>query len=261
MALFKELETQGVKLFKYRGTLPIIILVAALILFAYEKSCSSFICSQTDLNEISNNFSNKYYFKFICLAVSLLGLFVRIHTLGFVKPNTSGRNTSKQIADGVNKTGMYSLLRHPLYLGNFLMWLGIGMLTENIWFNLFFILGFWIYYERIMFAEESYLIKKFGDEYSDWSESVPPFIPSFRDYKKPELDFAWRKIIRQEKSGIAALFTVFMIFHQIEFYLTFGGLDLTASLWNVLFLIFGVYLVVIKLLHKNTSWLDRCKTR
>jgi len=36
MALFQEFEKQGVKLFKYRGTLPIFILVAALALYAYQ---------------------------------------------------------------------------------------------------------------------------------------------------------------------------------------------------------------------------------
>ncbi|MBL4709341.1 MAG: DUF1295 domain-containing protein [Flavobacteriales bacterium] len=208
MALFQEFEKQGVKLFKYRGTLPIIILIAALLLYAYQAYSGIKTCFPLEGN----------IYQLICLLVSLIGLFVRIHTLGFVLPNTSGRNTHKQIADGINKTGMYSLLRHPLYLGNFLMWLGIGMLTENIWFNTFFILSFWLYYERIMYAEETFLIKKFGKEYTNWSKDVPPFIPKISNYQKPELNFAWRKVIRQEKSGIAALFIVFMLFHQIAFY-------------------------------------------
>ncbi len=188
-------------------------------------------------------------------------MFVRIHTLGFVKPNTSGRNTSKQIADGVNQTGMYSLLRHPLYLGNFLMWFGIGLLTENIAFNLFFILGFWLYYERIMYAEETFNIKKFGKEYTDWSANVPPFVPKLSNYVKPELDFAWKKVIRQEKSGIAALFIVFMVFHQIEYFFINDQLDFSLSLWNVLFIIFGIYIIVVKLIQNNTEWLNREKTR
>ena len=132
MALFQEFEKRGVKLFKYRGTLPIFVLVAALALYAFER--------YTDLENglAQHSILEGNIYQLICLLVSLLGLFVRVHTLGFVSPNTSGRNTHKQIADGINKTGMYSILRHPLYLGNFLMWLGIGMLTENISFNIFF---------------------------------------------------------------------------------------------------------------------------
>ncbi|MDA9312663.1 isoprenylcysteine carboxylmethyltransferase family protein [Vicingaceae bacterium] len=255
MALFQELEKQGVKLFKYRGTLPIFILVAALALYAYQCYSPSF----TGVEQYFPSEGNIY--QIICLVVSLIGLFIRIHTLGFVIPNTSGRNTQEQIADGINKSGMYSLLRHPLYLGNFLMWLGIGMLTENIWFNIIFILSFWLYYERIMYAEETFLINKFGDEYTKWSKDVPPFIPRLSNYEKPALDFAWRKVIRQEKSGIAALFIVFMLFHQVECYFNEATLDFTMSLWNLLFIIFTTYIIVVKLIQKTTDWLDIEKTR
>ncbi len=255
MALFQEFEKQGVKLFKYRGTLPIFILLAALALYTYQCYSANFMGISGYLGLKGNSY------QIICLVISLSGLFIRIHTLGFVLPNTSGRNTHKQIADGINKTGMYSLLRHPLYLGNFLMWLGIGLLTENVWFNIFFILSFWLYYERIMYAEETFLIKKFGDEYTNWSKDVPPFIPKFSNYLKPSLDFAWRKIIRQEKSGIAALFIVFMLFHQVAFYFTNGEPDLSMSLWNVLFIVFTIYIAVIKAIQKSTDWLDIEKTR
>jgi protein-S-isoprenylcysteine O-methyltransferase Ste14 len=255
MALYQEFEKRGVKLFKYRGTLPIFILVAALALYAFEQYTNA----ENALVQHSILEGNLY--PLICLLVSLLGLFVRVHTLGFVIPNTSGRNTHKQIADGINKTGMYSLLRHPLYLGNFLMWLGIGLLTENIWFNIFFILSFWLYYERIMYAEETFLIKKFGDEYTEWSKDVPPFVPKLSHYVKPSLHFAWRKIIRQEKSGIAALFIVFMLFHQIGFFFTENSIDLTFSLWNFLFIIFTLYIITVKLIQKSTDWLNIEKTR
>ena len=124
-----------------------------------------------------------------------------------------------------------------------------------------FILSFWLYYERIMYAEETFLIKKFGDEYTNWSKDVPPFIPKFSNYLKPSLDFAWRKIIRQEKSGIAALFIVFMLFHQVAFYFTNGEPDLSMSLWNVLFIVFTIYIAVIKAIQKSTDWLDIEKTR
>ena len=61
--------------------------------------------------------------ELIFLGVSLLGEAIRIFTVGYAPRNTSGRNTiTGQIADELNVTGIYSQLRHPLYLGNFLMW-------------------------------------------------------------------------------------------------------------------------------------------
>ncbi|NLL27934.1 MAG: DUF1295 domain-containing protein [Bacteroidales bacterium] len=43
----------------------------------------------------------------------------------FIPKGISGKNTEKQIADFLNTKGMYSIVRHPLYLGDFLMWLGL----------------------------------------------------------------------------------------------------------------------------------------
>lgn len=250
MSLNKEFEQQGVILFKYRGTIPIIILVLALFLHAWNTNQNS-----------GEQFYEHLYYQLICLAVSLLGLFIRIHTLGFAKKNTSGRNTSKQIADYVNTTGCYSVMRHPLYVGNFLMWLGIGLLTGSIWFNALFILSFWLYYERIMYAEESFLIRKFGEEYTNWSKEVPPFIPKLSRWKNSDLTFSWIKIIRQEKSGIAALFIVFMLFHQITQVVKYGDFDLSFSCWNVACIAAIIYIGTIKTIQKTTTLLDGDKRK
>ncbi|MGB8874133.1 MAG: hypothetical protein WCC75_12145, partial [Desulfobaccales bacterium] len=45
---------------------------------------------------------------------------------GLPPRGTSGRNTQGQVAETLNTTGIYSLVRNPLYLGNFLIWLGLS---------------------------------------------------------------------------------------------------------------------------------------
>ena len=55
------------------------------------------------------------------------------------------------------------------------MWLGLCLLTQNLWFTISFILIYWVYYERIMFAEEAFLTKKFGDTYLEWASRRPLF--------------------------------------------------------------------------------------
>ena len=107
--------------------------------------------------------------EIIFLAVSLLGQLIRIFTVGFAPKNTSGRNTvNGQIADELNTTGIYSLIRHPLYLGNFFMWLGPVLFLRSVGFLIVFFLLYWLYYERIMFAEEQFLRRKFGEVYDKW---------------------------------------------------------------------------------------------
>jgi uncharacterized membrane protein YukC len=147
----------------------------------------------------------------------LLGLIVRIYTVGYTPANTSGRNTKDgQVADELNTTGIYSIMRNPLYLGNFLMWLGIAMLTANIWFVVSFCFLYWVYYERIIFAEEQFLRKKFGEVYLNWTQVTPVFFPKFSKYKKPAYSFSWKKVMKKEKNGLAALFIVFTIFYVVE---------------------------------------------
>ena len=244
MSLSKEFKTQGETLFRYRGYIPIIVLLAALVLHLYQLR-----------NNITPDLVYNFSYQLFCLAVSILGLIIRICTLGFAKRNTSGRNTTKQIADSLNTSGMYSILRHPLYLGNFLMWLGVGLLIADCWFILFFILLFWIYYERIMYIEESFLIEKFGNEYTDWSSRVPAFIPHLSKWKSPKLSFNSKKVIRQEKSGIAALFIVFMVFHQVRYLFIENVPDLSFSFWNTACLVSVIYLLIVKIIQKKTSLL------
>ena len=47
---------------------------------------------------------------------------------------TSGRNTAKQVADTLNTTGLYSLTRNPLYLGNAVIYMAIACFLQNVWF-------------------------------------------------------------------------------------------------------------------------------
>jgi protein-S-isoprenylcysteine O-methyltransferase Ste14 len=204
MALQEEFEQQGVWLFKYRGTLPIVILFIGLGIYIYAALHPELF--------IIHDPAVKNYFLIFCIAVSLFGQYIRAYTVGHTPKNTSGRNTDEQVADTLNTTGIYSTVRHPLYVGNFFMWLGPALLTENIWFIVAFILFYWVYYERIMFAEEQFLRRKFGETYTNWAEKTPAFITSFKNFKKPNLSFSWKKVLKKEKNGFAAIFIIFCAF-------------------------------------------------
>ena len=203
MALEQELEQQGNWLFRYRGILPILIIVAGIAVFINMKLHPKTFFLENTLYETA--------YQIGCLIVSLIGLFIRIYTVGYTPSNTSGRNKRIQVADSLNTTGIYSVVRHPLYLGNFLMWLGVCLLTGNLWFTLVFCLIYWIYYERIMFAEEQFLRRKFGNVYKQWADVTPAFFPNFKLFRKPDLPFSWKKVLKKEKNGILALFLLFSV--------------------------------------------------
>lgn len=77
--------------------------------------------------------------------LSLVGFLIRAYVIGTTPRGTSGRNTKGQVAEELNQAGMYSMVRHPLYLGNYLMWIGIVVFAGNICFILIASLLFWIY--------------------------------------------------------------------------------------------------------------------
>lgn len=203
MALQEELKTQGDFLFKNRSYLPLIILVVGLAVYAYGKYTNT-MCASTCCMEV---------YLYASLAVSLFGQLIRVLTVGYTPHNTSGRNTSEgQVAGEVNSTGIYSTVRHPLYLGNFFMWLGVAMITANAWFIVAFILFYMFYYERIMYAEEAFLRNKFDRGYLDWADRTPAIIPSFKNYEKSRYPFSLKKVLKMEKNGLVATFTLFWLF-------------------------------------------------
>ena len=202
MALQTELKTQGAYLFKNRSYLPLLFLVAGLVVYLYGE-----YTEPVDLEKLTFG-----YYEFICLAVSLTGLFIKIITIGYTPKNTSSRNTSEgQIADEINTTGTYSLSRHPLYLGNFFIWLGVAMLSENLWFTIAFILLYWLYYEGIMYPEENFLIDKFGDVYLDWAIHIPAFLPSLKNYVRPKYPFLSQQDFEEGKEWIGRYFSTILV--------------------------------------------------
>jgi len=243
MALKDELRSQGNFLFRYRSYLPVIIIVAGLTVFV-----------QTQLTTEAPSWIN--YFNISCFAVSALGLIIRIIAVGYSADNTSGRNTSQgQIADEINATGLYSICRHPLYVGNYFMWLGIAMLTLNFWFIIAFTLLYWLYYERIIFAEESYLIDKYGDKYTNYSANIPAFVPTFSKWKTPSNSFSFIKIIRQEKAGILYLFLMFYVFNSISSYLLTEQPCFTDCYWFWGLVLGILWYIVVKTIQKTTTLL------
>lgn len=243
MALQEELEQQGNVLFKHRSNLPLIIVFAGLALFIYQLMTQT-SCACVDYKIV----------EYISLNVSFLGLLIRIYAVGHTPANTSGRNTSEgQVAAELNQTGIYSTVRHPLYLGNFFMWLGTAVLINSIWFLIVFCLVYWIYYERIMYAEEQFLRKKFGEAYTGWAAKTPPFTPRFSQFVKPKYPFSWKKVVKKEKNGLFAIFLLLWIFDATYNSILAGSFvfEFNFASWGMI--ITGVLYFILKLLKKYTA--------
>jgi protein-S-isoprenylcysteine O-methyltransferase Ste14 len=241
MALVHEFENSGNWLFKRRSWLPVFMIVAGIIVM-YLGNRQAILFDMRD--------------ELIFLGVSIFGQVIRILTVGFTPKNTSGRNTlNGQIADELNVTGIYSLLRHPLYLGNFFMWLGPVLFLRSLWFVVVFGLLYWLYYERIMFAEEQFLRRKFGEIYDNWSMKVSSFIPYSFNFIRPKLPFSVRNVLKREYNGFFNIFVIFTLLDIFRNYFLSRRIYLT-EMWIYLFASAFVIWIAIWGIHKRTKWLE-----
>ena len=241
MALIEEFENIGNWLFRKRSYLPLVLFVFGTILIYFDR------------NEFANHSSLS--FSLICLAISFLGLFVRIFTIGFVQKGTFGRNVSGQVADALNTKDIYSIVRHPLYLGNYLIWLGIIIYIGSFWFIIVISLIFWLYYERIMFAEESFLRNKFKDDYINWSAKTPAFIPNLKLWQKSEFTFSFKDVIKREFNGLTAISVTFAYLDFIKNYFYYHKFYLD-TFWFYFLVICVLLFIIIRFLKKKTKVLN-----
>ena len=202
---------------------------------------------------LGNTVENIY--EWFCILISVLGLVIRCLTVGYVIKGSSGINTKSQKARILNTTGMYSIIRHPLYFGNFIIFLGIILFPQVLWFTLIAFLAFWLYYERIMFAEEEFLKKEFGDIYLEWVKKTPAFIPKFKNWQQPTLPFSFKKVINREYSGFFAIIASFTFLDIAGDILTEGKLEFDLE-WVIIFMISLIVYMTVLILKKKTYILD-----
>ncbi len=190
-----------------------------------------------------------------CIALAFAGLAIRAITVGHAPRGTSGRNTREQVAESLNTTGMYSIMRNPLYFGNAIIYMAIALFTQSLAFVLVLGLFLVIYLERIIATEERFLAGKFGEEYRDWTSRVPVFFPDISRWTPPALPFSFRNVLRREYSGffaIVAAFTVVDYAHE-----AFGEGEVAIGLaWSAFFLVGAVVYLTLRSLKKHTDLLD-----
>jgi len=77
------------------------------------------------------------------------------------------------------KSGIYSKIRHPVYLSNLSFSLGFALISWNVIALLLFILCLAAFHLRIG-REEKELVAAFGDEYTEYARDVPSMIVRLR---------------------------------------------------------------------------------
>ena len=244
-----RLHVDGAFLFRWRSFLPIVAVPVALL-------------AMTQSADLEARFgeSAEQIWTIGCLAVSFLGLVVRVLTVGFVPGRTSGRNTREQRADRLNTTGLYSVVRNPLYVGNFLMFMGYMLATKVWWLVLLAAIVYWLYYRCIIATEEAFLRRQFGAEFESWAQHTPAIVPNPTRWRGPDLPFSWRTVLRREyvtAYSIVAIMTGIAL--ADELISERGSLSVWVdeeSFWLWFFAIGTALFLALRAVKKRTDWLS-----
>ena len=112
-------------------------------------------------------------------------------------------------------SGPFAYVRNPLYVGNILLYVGIGLMSWALfpYLQITALFVFSIQYYFIVLEEERYLIDEFND-YAEYCKEVPRFIPRLTAYKNSSVEqppFNFKAGLRSEQRSLQAFAGVVLI--------------------------------------------------
>lgn len=115
-------------------------------------------------------------------AIALLGEAIRFWGVSICGSET--RTTGVVGATHLVTHGPFGYIRNPLYVGNILIYLGCGVMSNALvpWLQITAFVYFVMQYHIIVSREEDYLKGVFGEEYARYCSTVPRFFPRFTQY-------------------------------------------------------------------------------
>jgi len=126
------------------------------------------------------------------------------------------RVTGRVGAPSVIIAGPFAYVRNPLYVGNLLTYIGIGVMSNALFPWLLLGAAFWFLfqYDQIVSLEEEFLEQEFGASYLEFKQHVPRFIPRIMPYVHPvqsEQPPRWKEAVQSERRTFQAIGLILLI--------------------------------------------------
>lgn len=141
-----------------------------------------------------------------------------VRLAGVAAAGTVTRRRSREVQRLVTY-GVFGWVRNPLYVGNFLIWMGFTVISGVYWFLPIAALLFALEYTLIVRYEEGVLESIFGPSYLAYKSRTPRWLPrppSRADRQSGPHD--WREALRSETStflAYAGLVVAFAVKHYL----------------------------------------------
>lgn len=186
------------------------------------------------------------YIEPLGFSLILLGQIIRVSARGYKAEHSC---ESQALIQG----GPYQVVRNPMYLGIFLIGLGVVLAVFKWWAAVIFVIVFIIRYIMLIYKEERKLLTVFPESYKDYCKKVPRILPSLSTITGLDISeylpikLAWFK---KEIGSILALLLLTLLVESWEDIAKEGfKVYLRQSVW--LFLTFVLFIIFVILL---SSW-------
>lgn len=181
-------------------------------------------------------------------AFILLGQIIRVSARGYKAEHSED---SRALIQG----GPYQLVRNPMYLGIFLIGLGVVLAVFRWWAIVVFVVVFIIRYISLIYQEEKKLGLLFPQAYPEYCRKVPRIIPAISNIIKLDIsEYFPIKIVwfKKEMGSILTLLLLTFLVASGEDIVK-GGVKvyLQQSIW--LFLVLMLFIIFVILLSQRTA--------
>jgi protein-S-isoprenylcysteine O-methyltransferase Ste14 len=146
--------------------------------------------------------------------IALTGELTRFWGVSFAGSET--RTTGKVGGTFLVISGPFGYVRNPLYLGNILIYAGVGVMSMSLFPYLQIIaIGFFLFqYYYIILEEEKYLFDAFSQQFRLYFQAVPRLIPRLTPYKNKDIiqpKLSVKAGLKSEKRTLQAFITVVIL--------------------------------------------------
>lgn len=144
------------------------------------------------------------------LLMITFGELFRIYSVAFI--GTVSRTRSHSTGQKLINTGPFAYVRNPLYVGNFGITAGFAIFGGVPWIFLLTVLLFCLQYFYVVRFEEDLLRGRFGEEYVEYTKTVPRWIPNHM----PKLEeILWpdtfSPALKSEKRTLTTIFSLLIL--------------------------------------------------
>ena len=151
--------------------------------------------------------------------VALIGEALRLWANGYVG-HVKVNSARKEKVGRFITAGPYAHVRHPLYVGTFLIGAGFCVAVTSAWAALGALAMFYLLYRRKAMEEEALILEEYGQAYEAYRRAVPRWMPTWRRYQHPNGQWRWAgvKASKEWKTLIWIVVGLFAVYFREEFW-------------------------------------------